>query len=418
MSDEDFETYQNIADQVNLNEIENFFFEGFNLGKYTRLRFINDNGVSDFTLVKDYKKKLQMYLLHTILVYISIKNLLKKHRPDIIVMSDSFYYPGVIIEELCKKMNIPTYNYFWGIKNNSFFYSKDKSCQWRDISNILFLNKNNILSEKQAELINTYLADRPLGKTSFSAQFENPHLNSTKPINEKNLLKKINNNKPTAILFANVGNDLSALERSIQFENQYVWIEKTIEFFRKNPQFNLIIKPHPAEKNKDMVPTIETIKSYIESKIIYIPDNVIILDPLTMTSSYEFQTLSKLCLVYTSTTGMEYACHGIPVITAGKAHYRGNGFTIDTLTEKQYFLEINNYLNEEKEDLQKINSRILKAKNYYYYYAFIFAKSFEPLTYDKFDIKLNVNSLTDFYNSKFLNLNNITDSIIRKKDII
>ena len=41
-------------------------------------------------------------------------------------MSDSFYYPGVIIEELCKKMNIPTYNYFWGIKNNSFFYSKDK----------------------------------------------------------------------------------------------------------------------------------------------------------------------------------------------------------------------------------------------------------------------------------------------------
>lgn len=419
LSQEDFSKYSKITEDINIDAIDNFNFENLPAGKYARLRFINDNGVGDFRLVNEYKKKLKIYLLHTILIIIATKKILKLKKPDIVLTNDTFYYPPCIIQDLCKNLNIPTYNYFWGIKNNSFFYSKDKSCQWRDISNILEFNKNNSeLSDTESKIIDQYLNERPSGNTAFSAQFENPGLNNDIIIDDENLLiKKMDLNKPTAILFANVSNDLNALERSIQFDDQFDWIEKCIDYFNVNQNYNLIIKPHPAEKNKHSVPVIQSIKSHINNKKIKLEQNIIVLDPLTSVSSYKLYKIAKICLVYTSTTGLEYACNGYPVITSGKSHYHGKGFTIDTNTLDDYFLAIENYLmsNESETD---IAFRIKKAKRYYYYYAFVFAKSFEPLTYDKFKIKLNFKSVEDFKNNRNINLNNICDSIISKKDII
>ena len=46
-------------------------------------------------------------------------------------------------------------------------------------------------------------------------------------------------------------------------------------------------------------------------------------------SSYPLMAASDAVLVFTSTTGLEAAVRGTPVIVAGRTHYRGRGFTID-----------------------------------------------------------------------------------------
>jgi hypothetical protein len=46
-------------------------------------------------------------------------------------------------------------------------------------------------------------------------------------------------------------------------------------------------------------------------------------------SSYSLMDDCDLGLVFTSTTGVELALRGKPVIVAGRSHYRGKGFTVD-----------------------------------------------------------------------------------------
>ena len=47
--------------------------------------------------------------------------------------------------------------------------------------------------------------------------------------------------------------------------------------------------------------------------------------------------MTDLGLVYTTTTGMEMAMSGVPVIVAGVTHYKNNGFTFDPQTYPEYF---------------------------------------------------------------------------------
>ncbi len=49
-------------------------------------------------------------------------------------------------------------------------------------------------------------------------------------------------------------------------------------------------------------------------------------DPI---NTYDLIELADLGMVYTTTTGMEMAMSGVPVIVAGQTHYRGKGFTLD-----------------------------------------------------------------------------------------
>jgi hypothetical protein len=45
---------------------------------------------------------------------------------------------------------------------------------------------------------------------------------------------------------------------------------------------------------------------------------------------------SDFGLVFTSTTGMELATQGIPVIVAGRTHYRDKGFTSDVSSPQEF----------------------------------------------------------------------------------
>ena len=69
--------------------------------------------------------------------------------------------------------------------------------------------------------------------------------------------------------------------------------------------------------------------SMVHKKIPKIPSNVFFISPKASVSVYDLMLMSKVGLVFTTSVGMEMAARGFPVITAGRSHYRGYGFTID-----------------------------------------------------------------------------------------
>jgi hypothetical protein len=58
--------------------------------------------------------------------------------------------------------------------------------------------------------------------------------------------------------------------------------------------------------------------------------------PETDISTYSFFELTDYCLTVRGTIGIEMACYGVPVLTAGTGRYSHLGFTIDSGTREEY----------------------------------------------------------------------------------
>jgi hypothetical protein len=102
-----------------------------------------------------------------------------------------------------------------------------------------------------------------------------------------------------------------------------------IEEFRKRPNDELIIRVHPAETKLSGRESRETMESAIHKRVKNIPTNVLIIPSDDPTSSYQIMKDADFGLVYSSTTGLEMALTGKPVVVAARTHYRNKGFTID-----------------------------------------------------------------------------------------
>ena len=86
---------------------------------------------------------------------------------------------------------------------------------------------------------------------------------------------------------------------------------------------------HPAETKLPGKQTREPLAAHIESRFPDLPSNVRLIGPEDPVSSYSLMDDCDLGLVFTSTTGVELALRGKPVIVAGRSHYRGKGFSVD-----------------------------------------------------------------------------------------
>jgi hypothetical protein len=75
----------------------------------------------------------------------------------------------------------------------------------------------------------------------------------------------------------------------------------------------------------------------VKSALPQIPENIHLIGPLEKINTYDLMEIAQLGLVYTTTTGLEMAMNGIPVIACGETHYRKRGFTFDPMSWDEYY---------------------------------------------------------------------------------
>ena len=97
-----------------------------------------------------------------------------------------------------------------------------------------------------------------------------------------------------------------------------------------------MIRVHPAEVKLPGKQTREPLGDYLRQDYRDLPPNVRIVDADDPLSSYPLMAAADVGLVYTSTTGLEMALRGKPVIVAGRTHYRGKGFTLDVSSPTEF----------------------------------------------------------------------------------
>lgn len=154
-------------------------------------------------------------------------------------------------------------------------------------------------------------------------------------------LKIFQDNRRIVLMCPNVAWDSAVLGRDICFNSLVEWVRQTVRFFSTRKDSWLIIRIHPAET---MIGTGQPLADIIQKSCPRLPDHIRVIGADDTVNTYDLMDICDFGLVYNSTTGLEMAMRGIPVIVTARPHYVGKGFTMDVETPEEYFMVIEQML--------------------------------------------------------------------------
>jgi hypothetical protein len=281
-----------------------------------------------------------------------------------------------------------------------------------DLTGLWSFWESKNLSQKEKKFMKTYLKKRKLGKRMVLSTVA-PENKGLKP---EPCVIKLDFTKPTAVLASNVIWDAASLSVNLQFDNMFEWVRQVICFFVKNKQFNLIIKAHPAEQHSKFPNARQLLEDEIK-KTLSFTSNICFLPPKTQLTIYDVLPMARVGLVFTSTVGLEMACRGIPVITAGRAPYYNKGFTFDPINSEEYFVLLKRLLDSDL-GLSEKNRISESALKFLYNYHFLYSFRLNLFDFSVDDgITLHVKNIKSLLPGKNKALDYICDSILKKEPI-
>lgn len=409
MSKEDYANVDAVLKKIPEDQWPNHHEDGWDVGFWAKDILVNNYVVADYKLIENYEQLGRAHLRNLLLCKIASERIIKDINPDRIISNDSYYGMWKIWELLAKKHSIPFYSHWSGTRVGGWTYAFNDAAMNLDFSTSWENYSRLPLSEDEKNRVEAWLLDRMNGKEMI---IDTASLTSYK--NEDFDLTQIDITKPTALLSANVVWDLAALNKEVFSSSMSDWIIETIRWFEEHPEFQLIIKPHPAEYFPGIPETKETVLSMIQKEFSEIPLNVFVLSAKVSISVYDLIPLSKIGLVFTTSVGMEMAARSIPVITAGKSHYRGYGFTLDPDIKSEYFRLLNDVLNDTK-NLDKEKTKDLAMKfikfNFFHYFGKTDLIEFKINKDTKDTININLKSIKELERGNKPNFDYIIDCI-------
>jgi len=145
--------------------------------------------------------------------------------------------------------------------------------------------------------------------------------------------------KKTAVIFSHVLWDATFFYGDGLFDDYETWLVETVRAACANPRVNWVVKLHPDlvwklryEGYQGELRDILAVRSAVG----LLPAHVKLVPPETDISTFSFFQVTDYCLTVRGTIGIEMACHGVPVLTAGTGRYAGLGFTIDSGSTGEY----------------------------------------------------------------------------------
>lgn len=363
-----------MIDKLDYAQYKKFTYRGINVGfsaessviRYFRKGFVEDN--------MEFKNKFKECLINASVVTEIANSVYERIKPDLVVTLhgiystwEPFYYYfrskgiSVIVYELCVS-ELETMKF---TKNSRNFESIGNE----------FWKKNISLSVKENLELDKLLSRRFSFIGGVVSLFNND-IDKTFP--KELIIKEIISQtyKRRYILFTNVAWDDALISPDRIFKNIFDWVFETIEFFSVHPDYQLIIKTHPAEAWEKNTLSLITI---IKDKFPNLPENIFILPPNTAVKAYDLFDIVDAGLVYNSTTGLEMALKGIPALVVGNNAYTGKEGVVYKIRDKEEYFR----LLEDLEPVKKFaEEHIDIARRYAHLY---FIKSEIPICFFKKD---------------------------------
>lgn len=361
---EDDKTITDLLNPLSFKSLIDFSYDNIPYGKLGKDILINNYLVASPELVPNREHLLRTHIKNLIQLTFCYRRLLLDLKPDRVISNDSYYGMWYVLECLCKELQIPYYSHWPVTKDRIAISANDAAMNLDFRKSWNSFSKHDLKVNDINRIENWLIGNRGLV------------IDSTKPfrISSADLSKaSINTEQPTLLLAANVIWDLAALNKQIVFQDMNQWILETIRWFEKRPDYQLIIKPHPAETAPGIPRTNETVETIVKSEHRDLPKNVILLGSDTSLTSNEIMKMKNIkgVVVHTTTVGFEFPAHGFPTITTGRSPYRGFGFTIDPVDKSEYFTSLKNLLESQTvqidSEAKELAFKFIKFYHFHYY---------------------------------------------------
>lgn len=338
--------------------------DGIRVGHLAKDILGNSYLVGNIELIEGFEDLLRVHLENLLVVNLAYTRILDRVKPDRVVSNDSYYGMWAIMERHCKARGIPFYSHYPVTRNRVAFAHNDAAMNldfkrsWPEFSKLPLGPQDSERIERWLEGDRGYMID-----TTKLAGHER----------DEPVLGTVDRRKPTLVLAANVIWDLAALNKQILFKDMIDWIVQTLLWFGPRGDFQLIVRPHPAEVSPQIPQTRESVVSAIGAGGVQVPRNVFILGAnakITLTQLIDRFDVRGMA-VHTSTVGFECAALGLPVITTAKSPYRGFGFTTDPASREDYFAAIERVLNAPRaaapDSRREFARKFIKFYQFHYY---------------------------------------------------
>ncbi len=261
---------------------------------------------------------------------------LDNHRVDQVIMVNGKFFAEQLLAQHCRERGIPHIAYERGTVKETLMFAQGKPAIPADTCQRWKQSKEIPLTDAQREELYTYLDRR---KVIGNAELVPFYTDMTE--DQAQLCRKyqIDPGKDLVVLFTNSIWDSSVVLEDTVFDNMFDWISTCIEHYRAREDAQLVIRVHPVEvKISKKQETRDRVDDYVQRHFGNLP-NVRVIPPEADASPYTLMEMARLGLVYTSSTGLEMALRGKPVIVAGNSHYVGTEF-VHTPRSRAHFVSL------------------------------------------------------------------------------
>jgi hypothetical protein len=393
-----------------VSNLEKIKFEKINIGEHAKagaLRFLakGELNVSDKLVLLNFVKS-------SFLSYFAFNNLLKKKKFDLVFLNHGIYVPQGIFVDVAKLNKVKVVTWSVSSRKSRFIFSHNDTYH-RTLLNEPISNWENIhFRNKEKKLIQLYIKSREVGKNDW-IYFHNPKpdFDIKKFFKKKNISQK----KFIVTLLTNVIWDAQLHFQKNIFKNMMDWIIKTINFYKNNNNFQLVIRVHPAELTGS-IPSNQSVLETLREKNIPLSQNIFLVGPEDKISTYALCKKSDLILIYGTKMGFEVATFGKPIIAAGEAWVKNKKISYDPKNKKEYFEML-----ERSKEIKISKARKERALRYAFHYFFgrsIAFNSFEYSPEKKLHIKFTNNSIKNLINNLDPGLNLVCDGILNDNEFI
>ena len=295
---------------------------------------------------------------------------MKTHKPDVVLIPNGLILEMGIVFRVARYLGIPAVTFEFNDQREQIWLAQNTSIMQQDTDYLVearcHLPMTDEMYERLADLENARRGARVWGKSKRLWQYVSAQgAEETR----KNLgLDK----RPVVLLAANVLGDSLTLGRNIFAESMSEWITKTVQYFAKRSDVQLVVRIHPGEK---IVPQAKSMGTVVREALPALPSHIHVIGALDNVNTYDLIEIADLGLAYTTTVGVETAMNGIPIISCGDTHYRGRGFTMDPNSWEEYFVTLEKVLADLTAH-RLTEEQTAKAWNYAYRFFFEYPRPF------------------------------------------
>jgi hypothetical protein len=281
------------------------------------------------------EKSLPTAVASALLANRALKEFFQRHSVDGVVLHLGRLVPDQVAQHHATNLGIPWYCFETGSIPNSLRIVKNSTIYSRPFFREDWPKfKDHQLNRSESEKIAGYLALRRGNPKKNGLYVYSPEQTGTDELFEE---LSIPQNAKLACLFTSSQDEIATLSATTDsdwipvYQNQLQAIGEAIEWARTNPDWYLVVRVHPNESSSSNHlgiagrKSMAAFNSFIHQQ--KIPSNVRIVMPQDKVSSYTLMKASRVGLSWLSTTGIEMATMGRPVVVLDNPTYRVAGFT-------------------------------------------------------------------------------------------